>query len=182
MIKILICEDIERDRLHLHKLLNSFLQSNNILYEIDYLENFDVGSNLFLEYDLIFLDHMMPELDGVETFSYMQSMQENLCKDTPVIVLTANAIIGAKEQYLKIGFCDYLSKPIDPQLLENLIVEQLLLQNINVETIPIPENNAGLYEDKKQEEKQELPQIEGFDWAYGLLHFPDVMGVCRRLL
>lgn len=53
MIKILICEDIERDKLHLHQLLDSFLQSNNILYKIDYLENFDVGSNLFLEYDLI---------------------------------------------------------------------------------------------------------------------------------
>lgn len=124
-------------------------------------------------YDLIFLDHMMPELDGVETFSYMQSMQENLCKDTPVIVLTANAIIGAKEQYLKIGFRDYLSKPIDPRLLENLIVEQLLLQNINVETVPIQKNHMELYEDKKPEEKQELPQIEGFDWAYGLLHFPN---------
>ncbi len=124
-------------------------------------------------YDLIFLDHMMPELDGVETFSYMQSMQENRCKDTPVIVLTANAIIGAKEQYLKIGFRDYLSKPIDPRLLENLIVEQLLLQNINVETVPIQKNHMELYEDKKPEEKQELPQIEGFDWAYGLLHFPN---------
>lgn len=124
-------------------------------------------------YDLIFLDHMMPELDGVETFSYMQSMQENLCQDTPVIVLTANAIIGAKEQYLKIGFRDYLSKPIDPRLLENLIVEQLLLQNINVETVPIQKNHMELYEDKKPEEKQELPQIEGFDWAYGLLHFPN---------
>lgn len=124
-------------------------------------------------YDLIFLDHMMPELDGVETFSYMQSMQENLCKDTPVIVLTANAIIGAKEQYLKIGFRDYLSKPIDPRLLENLIVEQLSLQNINVETVPIQKNHMELYEDKKPEEKQELPQIEGFDWAYGLLHFPN---------
>ena len=124
-------------------------------------------------YDLIFLDHMMPELDGVETFSYMQSMQENLCKDTPVIVLTANAIIGAKEQYLKIGFRDYLSKPIEPRLLENLIVEQLLLQNINVETVPIQKNHMELYEDKKPEEKQELPQIEGFDWAYGLLHFPN---------
>ena len=105
-------------------------------------------------YDLIFLDHMMPELDGVETFSYMQSMQENLCQDTPVIVLTANAIIGAKEQYLKIGFRDYLSKPIDPRLLENLIVEQLLLQNINVETVPIQKNHMELYEDKSRKKNR----------------------------
>lgn len=122
-------------------------------------------------YDIIFLDHMMPELDGVETFSYMQSMQENRCKDTPVIVLTANAIIGAKEQYMQIGFTDYLSKPIDSHRLENLIVEQLALHNIHVEPIELSGNNSEVYSEKNHEALQELPQVEGFDWEYGLLHF-----------
>lgn len=122
-------------------------------------------------YDIIFLDHMMPELDGVETFSYMQSMQENRCKDTPVIVLTANAIIGAKEQYMQIGFTDYLSKPIDSHRLENLIVEQLALHNIHVEPIELSSNNSEVYGEKNHEALQELPQVEGFDWEYGLLHF-----------
>lgn len=122
-------------------------------------------------YDIIFLDHMMPELDGVETFSYMQSMQENRCKDTPVIVLTANAIIGAKEQYMQIGFTDYLSKPIDSHRLENLIVEQLALHNIHVEPIELSGNNLEVYGEKNHEALQELPQVEGFDWEYGLLHF-----------
>lgn len=122
-------------------------------------------------YDIIFLDHMMPELDGVETFSYMQSMQENHCKDTPVIVLTANAIIGAKEQYMQIGFTDYLSKPIDSHRLENLIVEQLALHNIHVEPIELSGNNSEVYGEKNHEALQELPQVEGFDWEYGLLHF-----------
>lgn len=122
-------------------------------------------------YDIIFLDHMMPELDGVETFSYMQSMQENRCKDTPVIVLTANAIIGAKEQYMQIGFTDYLSKPIDSHRLENLIVEQLALHNIHVEPIELSGNNFEVYGEKNHEALQELPQVEGFDWEYGLLHF-----------
>ena len=122
-------------------------------------------------YDIVFLDHMMPELDGVETFSYMQSMQENRCKDTPVIVLTANAIIGAKEQYMQIGFTDYLSKPIDSHRLENLIVEQLALHNIHVEPIELSGNNSEVYGEKNHEALQELPQVEGFDWEYGLLHF-----------
>ena len=122
-------------------------------------------------YDIIFLDHMMPELDGVETFSYMQSMQENRCKDTPVIVLTANAIIGAKEQYMQIGFTDYLSKPIDSHRLENLIVKQLALHNIHVEPIELSGNNSEVYGEKNHEALQELPQVEGFDWEYGLLHF-----------
>ena len=124
-------------------------------------------------YDIIFLDHMMPELDGVETFSYMQSMQENRCKDTPVIVLTANAIIGAKEQYMQIGFTDYLSKPIDSHRLENLIVEQLALHNIHVESIELSGNNSEVYGEKDHEALQKLPQVEGFDWEYGLLHFPN---------
>lgn len=63
-------------------------------------------------YDLIFLDHMMPEMDGVETLRLMKFLPGNLCLETPVIMLTANAIIGAKEFYLKEGFTDYLSKPI----------------------------------------------------------------------
>ncbi|MDE7478864.1 MAG: response regulator [Lachnospiraceae bacterium] len=76
-------------------------------------------------FDLIFLDHMMPELDGVETLQQMKTMENNLCKDTPVIILTANAVIGAKEQYLAEGFDDYLSKPIEPEKLEQMIRDRL---------------------------------------------------------
>ena len=56
----------------------------------------------------------------------MQSMQENRCKDTPVIVLTANAIIGAKEQYMQIGFTDYLSKPIDLNIHSENQIDEIL--------------------------------------------------------
>ncbi len=75
-------------------------------------------------FDLIFLDHMMPEMDGVETFQKMKEM-EHQCKDTPVIMLTANAIEGAKEQYLEIGFDDFLSKPILPKNLEEMMWKYL---------------------------------------------------------
>lgn len=122
-------------------------------------------------YDIIFLDHMMPELDGVETFMYMQSMQENACRKTPVVILTANAITGAKEQYLQIGFDDYLAKPIDSLRLEQVIIEQLDKQAISVGTISVGELEEGTAYSYKNVE-QELPEIEGFDWAYGMLHFP----------
>lgn len=71
-------------------------------------------------YDIIFLDHMMPEMDGIETLKNIQST-ENLCKDVPVIILTANAIIGAKEMYLEQGFVDYLSKPVSGMDLEKCL-------------------------------------------------------------
>ena len=48
-------------------------------------------------YDLIFLDHMMPEMDGVETLHVMKEMEDSKCKNVPVIILTANAVTGAKE-------------------------------------------------------------------------------------
>lgn len=72
-------------------------------------------------YDIIFLDHMMPEMDGVETFERMKKDTMHPNVGTPVIVLTANAIVGAKEKYLNAGFTDYLSKPI----LRNDLIDML---------------------------------------------------------
>ena len=64
------------------------------------------------KYDVILLDHMMPEMDGIETLAEAKKMADNLNQDTPVIALTANAINGAKEMYLDNGFTDYISKPM----------------------------------------------------------------------
>lgn len=76
-------------------------------------------------YDLIFLDHMMPEMDGIETLHNMKKLEHNLCADTPVLVLTANAIAGAKEEYLAEGFIDYISKPIKTDQLEAMLLKYL---------------------------------------------------------
>lgn len=71
------------------------------------------------EYQLIFLDHMMPQMDGIETFQKMKSEIKDF--STPVIALTANAISGVREMYMEHGFTDYLSKPVNVQkLLEQL--------------------------------------------------------------
>ena len=75
-------------------------------------------------YDVILLDHMMPEMDGIETLEHIKS-DEHLCKDTPVIILTANAIVGAKEMYLEKGFVGYISKPIIPDDLENMLLKHI---------------------------------------------------------
>ena len=80
-------------------------------------------------YDIIFLDHMMPHMDGLETFKIMQSRPDNKCKDTHVVMLTANATNGVREEYLKEGFDDFLAKPIDSKLLEEMIV-RLLPENL----------------------------------------------------
>lgn len=64
------------------------------------------------KYDIIFMDHMMPELDGIETLHEMNRLMTNQNRSTPVIALTANAVMGAREKYMHEGFVDYLSKPV----------------------------------------------------------------------
>ena len=79
-------------------------------------------------YDIIFLDHMMPGMDGIETLERakaMGEMEESLCKDVPVIALTANAISGVREMFLKKGFTDYLAKPVDSKALERMLLKYL---------------------------------------------------------
>lgn len=74
-------------------------------------------------YHMIFLDHMMPVMDGMETLKEIRD--RNLCPGVPVIVLTANAVYGAKESYQQAGFDDYLSKPVGIKQLEAMIRKYL---------------------------------------------------------
>lgn len=76
-------------------------------------------------YDVILMDHMMPEMDGVEALHRLRELKENQNPQAKVIVLTANAAIGSREEYLKMGFDDYLSKPIEAMSLENMIKKYL---------------------------------------------------------
>ena len=77
------------------------------------------------KYDILFLDHRMPGIDGIETLHRMKELAGNLNKNTPTISLTANAISGARKMYIDAGFNDYLTKPIDSEQLEETILEYL---------------------------------------------------------
>lgn len=89
------------------------------------------------KYDLILLDQMMPGMNGEETLLKMKQM--DILKETPVIALTADAIIGAKENYLQKGFNDYISKPV-----KYSVLEQVLKEYIPKEKQLIPDRNADL--------------------------------------
>lgn len=75
------------------------------------------------KFDIILLDHMMPELDGVGTLKIIKD--NHYCDDTPIIALTANATVEARETYRGYGFTDYLAKPIDAEELEHMLVTYL---------------------------------------------------------
>ncbi len=66
------------------------------------------------KYDIIFMDHMMPEMDGIEAMKHIKTYPDSKNADTVQIVLTANAIAGMREKYLEEGFTDCLFKPVDP--------------------------------------------------------------------
>lgn len=76
-------------------------------------------------FDMVFLDHMMPGMDGIETVKALRKMQEQEGYTMPVIALTANAIEGVREMYLKAGFDDYLSKPIEVNELEDMLLKYI---------------------------------------------------------
>ena len=77
------------------------------------------------DYDMIFLDHRMPEMDGLETFEKLKELYWDKIAQTPVISLTANAVAGAREQYIEAGFSYYLTKPVMPHELEEMIQRYL---------------------------------------------------------
>lgn len=82
-------------------------------------------------YDIVLMDHMMPAMDGIETLNIMRADVNCLCNNTCVIALTANAIAGSHDLYIGYGFNDYLSKPIDPSVLEETLLKHLPYKLIN---------------------------------------------------
>ncbi len=76
-------------------------------------------------YDIILLDHMMPELDGIDTLKIIRDDVGNKNRDGVIIVLTANAIAGCREMYLEYGFDDYFSKPILADDFEEMMIKYL---------------------------------------------------------
>ena len=85
-------------------------------------------------YDAIFLDQMMPNLDGIQTLKLAMEMPKNKSKNAPTIALTANAISGAKEMFLREGFSDYLGKPIEPKSLERMLMKYLPPEKVQAPT------------------------------------------------
>lgn len=125
-----------------------------VLVVDDNLTNLDVASSLLKKYDtniitaisgqdclnileknevdLIFMDYMMPEMNGIDTLYALRSLNIDYAKTVPVIALTANVVSGAKEMFLDAGFCEYISKPIDPNKLEKALMNHISRDKIKL--------------------------------------------------
>lgn len=76
-------------------------------------------------FDLIFTDDIMPEIGGRQVMRHIRDNQESVSHDTPIVVLTANAVAGAREEYIGLGFDDYMTKPIDVDVLQKILIKYL---------------------------------------------------------
>jgi len=112
------------------------------------------------KYDMIFLDHMMPEKDGIETLHELRARANDPNLETPTVCLTANAISGAREKYLAEGFDDYLTKPIDSAQLEDMLMRYL------------PSDKLREAEESSEAVQEETPavtvNVDGIDAAAGM--------------
>ena len=118
---ILVVDDVEMNL----KVIEGLLKKTEIQVDIADSGMECLGLVQKNVYDIIFLDHMMPEMDGIETFRNMKEQKENRNRNTPVIMLTANATLGVREEYLREGFTDYLSKPVQEELLQAMLIKYL---------------------------------------------------------
>ena len=118
------------------------------------------------KYDVIFMDHMMPGMDGIEAMKLIKKSGQNT--GTPIYILTANAVAGAKEAYLAEGFDGFLSKPVASAKLEDAI-----RNNIDKSLIkPADDNNITPASADTGMELSELPAVDGLDWYVADLHLP----------
>ncbi|MFP3041567.1 ATP-binding protein [Treponema primitia] len=112
-------------------------------------------------YDIVFMDHMMPEMDGIEAAEIIRAMEGGRFQSVPLIALTANAVTGMREMFLEHGFDDYLAKPIEISKLDKLMDKWL------------PQSKRAF--NRGEETLQELPvetkgiEIEGVDTAEGII-------------
>lgn len=110
-----------------------------------------------MQYDFVFMDHMMPEMDGVETLHKIRQKPGRYFSEVPVVALTANAIGGVREMFLEEGFQDFMAKPIELSVMER-ILRRYLPENkiLKVEDV---EAGAGPREDTEQEAERK-PKAE----------------------
>ncbi|SHL24325.1 Signal transduction histidine kinase [Fibrobacter sp. UWH5] len=121
-------------------------------------------------FDVIFLDHMMPGMDGMETLKLSKKLFGNKCAGVPIIALTANAIVGAKEMYLEAGFDGYIGKPIRIEDLEKALLKFLPkdLIRYSKKSSPVIENVSEVV---SEPEEQLIDESVGMNYCSGNREF-----------
>ncbi|MCR5719977.1 MAG: response regulator [Lachnospiraceae bacterium] len=125
-----------------------------------------------IRFDMILMDHMMPGMDGIEALHLIKENGENV--NTPIVVMTANAVAGMREQYLKEGFDDYISKPIKPEEMENLVLKYVSRDKLS-ETKTEKEKVTG-----KQIPVRKIDSVEELKEKFDFLDIPTGLLYCMN--
>jgi len=173
--KVLVVDDVETNRFVAVGLLKIYkLQIDTSDSGYDAIDKIESGKT----YDIIFMDHMMPGIDGVETTKRLRDMGYNM----PIVALTANVIAGQMEMFLSNGFDDFISKPIDIRALTSLlnrlirdkqppdVLEAAREVNLNITTDPV-EAHTSSDSDKQSETQISNMDIPGINVAKGLSRY-----------
>ena len=119
-------------------------------------------------YDLIFMDHKMPVMDGMQTTGFIRAMgdEDPYYRDVPIVALTANAVSGMSEMFLKNGFNDYLSKPIDTVMLDSILQKWIPKEKRD----SITQNNNNKISAVNEQKNIFSGEIAGLDVKEGVSH------------
>jgi signal transduction histidine kinase/CheY-like chemotaxis protein len=171
--KLLIVDDVQTNLDVAKGILKPYMmQVDCVTSGIEAIERI---RNSTIIYDAIFMDHMMPEMDGIEaTRIIREEIDSDYARNIPIIALTANAIVGNEEIFLGKGFQAFLSKPVDVMRMDLILrqwVRDKKRENESVTDLApmrsIKPNPARTV----QTDEKEIPQIEGIDWQAGLNYF-----------
>ena len=133
------------------------------------------------EYDLVFMDHMMPQMDGVETTTIIRGLGDDRFRTMPIIALSANAVRGARELFLEAGMNDFVPKPIEMRVMDRALRKWLpddkIVSNRNIEDETYKEEAAsGSTADSP------AWKMEGIDVAVGMKYSGDDENLYREVL
>ena len=159
--KIMVVDDNEMNR----KVALGLLAP--LKMQIDTAENGKQALDMICskKYDLVFMDHMMPIMDGIEATKKLREMDDEYCRKVPIIALTANAIVEARAKFFEAGMNDFAAKPIDLKDICAKIRKWLPAEYIiNNETKEASLNDIG----QEKETEEELPVICGLDVSEGI--------------
>jgi signal transduction histidine kinase/CheY-like chemotaxis protein/HPt (histidine-containing phosphotransfer) domain-containing protein len=126
-------------------------------------------------YDIIFMDHMMPGMDGMETTAAIRALEGEYFKNVPIVALTANAIFGMREMFLENGFSDFLSKPIEINRLSEILEKWISKKKHQIVSIQHSNGND-------QNAIESFPNIEGLDISVGLMRVGGSEATYRSVL
>jgi signal transduction histidine kinase/ActR/RegA family two-component response regulator len=124
--RILVVDDVKVNI----KVFKGLLRDTEITIDSAFTGAEGIEMTCKTKYDIIFMDHLMPQMDGIEAFHRIRDDKDNINHNTPIVILTANAIVGMRSSYLAEGFAEYVSKPVDQK--ELLTVTEKLLDKTQV--------------------------------------------------